>query len=85
MNLAVTLTTMGRPDEASLADDQAIGLERRWYRGWARAQKADWLHRLGRTDEAIREFESLAREGWTNGHERAAYAHNIDVLRAQAR
>ena len=82
MNLAVTYDKMGHPDTAASTYEFAVGLSLEDYI-LVQDNRAGFLHRIGRVDEAIAVWEQLLQLEFLAADRADAYRHNISVAKGQ--
>lgn len=80
-NAAVSLQSVEPATEVEALYDQAIDLERRWYRSTAREAKAKWLEGVGRREEAIDIYTELMHEPWVTVGQRRGFEEAIFKIR----
>lgn len=79
-NLALTLTKLGRVDEAEAAYDEGIAIEQRLLRGYLLEAKAAWLVERGRSGDAVAIYEWLLRQFWLDSGQIQRYRQNLASL-----
>lgn len=83
INLATVLQISGgSPAQIEAAYDQAVRLEQRWLRCFAREHKVAWLVQVGRSAEATSILEDLRAEPWLQLADREWIGQNLAALRA---
>lgn len=81
INLATLLQAKGASAvQVEAAYDQAIRLEHRWLRCYAREHKVAWLAQVGRTDAAATILDDLLEESWLQLADRDRIRRNLAVL-----
>jgi hypothetical protein len=80
-NLAVTYDKMGHPDHAVATHEYGVGLVTSDY-AFAQESRAEYLHRIGRIDDAIAVWQHLSTLEFLSEEKAARVRHNLAVARA---
>ncbi len=83
VNVAIVQEKAGRHDDALAAYDEAVRHERGYYRHFATESRAAYLHRLGRVQDSLREYETLLRSLALMESDKDRLQQNVAALRQQ--
>jgi tetratricopeptide (TPR) repeat protein len=82
VNLAVTYDKMGHPDHAVATYAYGVGVVTADY-VFAQAERAAYLHRIGRVEEAVALWEHLLDLEFLDAERAAAFRQNVAVATQQ--
>jgi tetratricopeptide (TPR) repeat protein len=82
VNLAVTYDKMGHPGHAVATHEFGVGLVTTDYI-FAQENRAAYLHKIGRADDAIAVWEHLLQLEFLHPQQAESFQHNINVARGR--